>query len=96
MVVDRMDIDGFGIVDTQYDGDCDLPLCFGNQNQNWDNMIYNMISQNNTLLSGEPTNFVNGSGGKGYAFFQYKNQKFHVNLMDFPKRVYASHPKQEG
>ena len=29
-------------------------------------------------------------------FFQYGNRKFHVNLMNFPERVYGSHPKQEG
>ena len=96
MVVDCIDMDGFKIGDTQYDGDCDLPLTFRNQIQNWDNVIYSMISQDNSLPSGEPTNFVNGSGGKGYAFFQYGNQKFHVSLMDFLERVYASHPKQEG
>ena len=69
---------------------------FGNQVQNWDNVIYNMISQDNAMPLGEPTNFVNGSRGKGYALFKYGNRKFHVNLMDFPERVYASHPKQEG
>ena len=96
MVVDRIEIDGFKIGDPQYDGDCDLPITFGNQVENWDNVIYSMISQDNALPSGEPRDFVNGSGGKGYAFFQYGNRKFHVSLMDFPERVYASHPKQEG
>ena len=96
MVVDCVDMDGFKIGDTHYDGDCDLPLCFGNQVLNWDNAIYNMISQDNTLSLGEATNFVNGCGGKRYAFFQHGNRKFHVNLMDFPEQVYASHPKQEG
>ena len=96
MVVDRMDIDGFSIGETQYDGDCDLPMTFGNQVDIWDNVIYNMISQENALPSGEARDFVTGGGGKGYAFFQYGNRKFHVTLMDFPERVYASHPKQEG
>ena len=44
MVVDRIEIDGFKIGDTQYDGDCDLPLTFGNQVQNRDNVLYSMIS----------------------------------------------------
>ena len=96
MVVDRKDIDGFSIGETQYDGDCDLPMTFGNQVDNWDNAIYNMISQDNALPSGEARDFVTGGGGEGYAFFQYGNRKFHVALMDFPERVYASHPKQEG
>ena len=96
MVVDRMDIDGFSIEVSQFDGDCDLPMTFGNQVENWDNVIHSMISQDNVLPSGEAQDFVTGSGGKGYAFFQYGNQKFHVSLMNFPERVYANHPKQEG
>ena len=54
-----------------------------------------MISQENVVPLGEATNFVNGCGGKGCAFFQYGNYKFHVNMMDFPEPVYVSHPKQE-
>ena len=96
MVVDHKDIDGFSIGETQFDADCDLPVAFGNQVEVWDNVIYNMISQENVLPSGEARDFVTGSGGKGYAFFQYGNRKFHVSLMDFPERVYANHPKQEG
>ena len=96
MVVDRMDIDGFSIGESHFDGDCDLPMTFGNQVENWDNVIHSMISQDNILPSGEARDFVTGSGGKGYAFFQYGNRKFHVSLMDFLERVYANHPKQEG
>ena len=96
MVVDCIKTDGFKIGDTAFDGDCDLPLCYTNQVENLDNAIYNVISQDNVVLSGEATNFINGCGGKGYAFFQFGNRKFHVNMMDFPERVYASHPKQEG
>ena len=96
MVVDQDDPDGFKIGDTSFDNDCDLPLCYTNQVENWDNAIYNMISKENVLPSGEATNFINGCGGKGFAFFQFGNRKFHVYLMDFPERVYASHPKQEG
>ena len=96
MVVDCIKMDGFKIGETAFDGDCDLPLCFTNQVINWDNTIYNMISQENAVLLGEATNFINGCGGKGCVFFQYGNHKFHVNMMDFPECVYASHPKQEG
>ena len=73
MVVDCMDIDGFSIGESQYDGDCDLPMIFGNQVDNWDNVIYSMISQENALPSGEAWDFVAGGRGKGYAFFQYGN-----------------------
>merc|ERR1711983_312543 len=55
-----------------------------------------MISQDNDMPSGEAREFGNGGVGKGNAFFQYGNRKFHVTLMDFPEQVYASHPKQEG
>ena len=96
MVVDRKDINGFSIGESEYDGDCDLPMVFGNKVDAWDDALYNMISQDNILPSGEAREFVTGGGGKGYAFFQYGNRKFHVTLMDFPERVYASHPKQEG
>ena len=59
-------------------------MTFGNQVDNWDNVIHSMISQDNILPSGEAREFVNGSGGKGYSFFQFSNRKFHVSLMDFP------------
>ena len=55
-----------------------------------------MILQDNILPLGEATNFINGCGGKGFALFQFGNRKFHVNMMDFPERVYAIHSKQEG
>ena len=96
MVVDCKDIDDFSIGETQFDGDCDLPMTFGNQVDNWDNALYSMISQDNILPSGEARDYVTGGGGKGYAFFHYGNRKFYVALMDFLERVYASHPKQEG
>ena len=46
MVVDR-NVDGFSIGETEYDADCDLPVAFGNQVDIWDNVIYNMITQEN-------------------------------------------------
>ena len=74
MVVDCVDMDGFKIRETAYDKDCDLPLCFGNQVLNWNNALFNMISQDNAVPLGEAANFINGCGGKGYIFSIWKSQ----------------------
>lgn len=86
MIVDHANMDDFKVGETADDTDCDLPLCFGNQVLTWNDMLFSIISQDNA---------VTRWWRKGIHFF-YGNSKFHVNLMDFPERVYGIHPKQDG
>ena len=91
-----MNMDGFKVGVNEYDTDFDLQLCYGTFIPAWSNVLYSIINWENTLPSGEATDFVQGCYGDGYAFFWYSKTKFHPNLMDIPAIVFAKYLTQEG